>query len=31
MQPKEKSFTEVEGIVQDAIAQAVGFVESEIT
>jgi hypothetical protein len=31
MQPKEKSFTEVEGIVQDAIAQAVDFVESEIT
>ncbi len=31
MEPKEKSFTEVEGIVQDAIAQAVDFVESEIT
>jgi len=31
MEPKAKSFTEVEGIVQDAIAQAVDFVESEIT
>ena len=31
MEPKEKSFTEIEGIVQDAIAQAVDFVESEIT
>ena len=31
MEPKEKSFTEIEGIIQDAIAQAVDFVESEIT
>ena len=31
MEPKAKRFTEVEGIVQDAIAQAVDFVESEIT
>lgn len=31
MEPKAKSFTEVEGIVQDAIAQACDFVESEIT
>jgi len=31
MEPTEKSFTEIEGIVQDAIAQAVDFVESEIT
>ena len=31
MEPTEKSFTEIEGIVKDAIAQAVDFVESEIT
>jgi len=31
MEPKAKDFTEIEGIVQDAIAQAVDFVESEIT
>ena len=31
MEPTEKSFTQIEGIVQDAIAQAVDFVESEIT
>lgn len=31
MEPKPKDFTEIEGIVQDAIAQAVDFVESEIT
>jgi len=31
MQPKAKSKREVEGIVQDAMAQAVDFVESEIS
>ena len=31
MQPKPKTRTEVEAILQDAIAQAVDFVESEIT
>lgn len=31
MEPKAKDFTQIEGIVQDAIAQAVDFVESEIT
>ena len=31
MQPQEKSRREIEGILQDAIAQAVDFVESEIT
>jgi hypothetical protein len=31
MEPTEKSFTEIEGIIKDAIAQAVDFVESEIT
>jgi len=31
MEPKAKDFREIEGIVQDAIAQAVDFVESEIT
>lgn len=31
MEPKPKSSSEIEAIVQDAIAQAVDFVESEIT
>ena len=31
MQPKAKTKREIEGIVQDAMAQAVDFVESEIT
>jgi len=31
MQPKAKDTREIEGILQDAIAQAVDFVESEIT
>ncbi|MFZ9080315.1 MAG: portal protein, partial [Alphaproteobacteria bacterium] len=31
MQPKAKETREIEGILQDAIAQAVDFVESEIT
>ena len=31
MQPKPKTSTEVEAILQDAIAQAVDFVESEIS
>ncbi len=31
MEPKEKDLREGEGIVQDAIGQAVDFVESEIT
>ena len=31
MEPKAKDFIAIEGIVQDAIAQAVDFVESEIT
>ena len=31
MEPKAKDFIGIEGIVQDAIAQAVDFVESEIT
>jgi hypothetical protein len=31
MQPQAKDRREIEGIVQDAMAQAVDFVESEIT
>ena len=31
MQPKAKETREIEGILQDALAQAVDFVESEIT